>query len=101
MQDPVSGRNYEPTIDGIKRWAANELAHGLPLLYAIVGFVTIATIATVGLWFVEFAFAWSTPQWTPILVLGLGVFWGFGGWQHGVEAEKDVEVETGPHLADA
>ena len=101
MQDPVSGRTYEPTIDGMKRWAANELPHGLPLLYAITGFVAIAIIASVGLWFVELVFAWSAPQWAPILVLGLGVFWAFGGWQHGVEAEEGVVVDAEPHLAEA
>lgn len=98
MQDPVSGRDYKTTVSGLQRWAAKELPYGVPLLYAIVGFVAIATIASVALAVIEFALNWSAPVWTPIAVLCLGVFWAFGGWQHGVKAEAQLDVDAEPRL---
>jgi len=94
MEDPISGQNYEPTPDGMKQWAANELPHGVPLLYAIVGFTAISTLVTVTLATVQLALNWSAPTWMPVAVALLGVFWAFGGWQHGVEAEADLDTSS-------
>ena len=101
MKDPISGQDYEPTPDGMKRWAANELPHGVPLLYAIVGFATISTLATIILATVQFAFSWSAPTWMPVAVALLGVFWAFGGWQHGVEAEADLDTNSDARVSDS
>jgi hypothetical protein len=93
MQDPVSGRDYEPSINGIKRWAAHELPHGVPLLYALVGFAVISvlfySIASVIAW----AFGWAFPAWGYVAIAILGIFWAFGGWQHGQEAQNELDLE--------
>lgn len=101
MENPVSKQDYEPTPDGMKRWAANELPHGVPLLYAIVGFAAITTLTTVILGIVQFAFNWSAPTWMPVAVALLGVFWAFGGWQHGVEAEANIDVNPDARFPDS
>ncbi len=98
MKDPISEREYEETIDGFKRWAANELPHGVPLLYAIVGFVTISVFLYTGLFLATLLFGLNPPGWANIMILFLGLFWAFGGWQHGIEAENDLDLSDDPML---
>lgn len=95
-EDPISGKQYEESIDGLKRWAANELPHGVPLLYAVVGFAVITTLLYIGVTLGAWIFSWTIPGWTYIAILVLGVFWAFGGWQHGIMAEEDLEINQEP-----
>lgn len=94
MEDPVSGREYEPSINGIKRWAANELPYGVPLLYGLTGFAVITTLIygllTASAWALNF----TVPSWVYVGIVLLGLFWAFGGWQHGQEAESELDLDT-------
>lgn len=94
MQDPVSGRQYEPSINGIKRWAANELPYGVPLLYGLVGFAVITTLVYGLLSAAAWLFSWTVPGWVSVGIVILGLIWAFGGWQHGQEAESELDLDT-------
>lgn len=98
MRDPISGSDYDPSITGIKRWAACELQHGVPLLYALVGFAVIVTLIYGLLTIAGWALGWTIPTWGHVVVGILGIFWAFGGWQHGVEAEDELEFEDTTRL---
>lgn len=94
-QDPVSKREYEDSIEGFKHWAENELPHGLPLLYAVVGFVTITSLFTIVSTVISWLTTFSMPMWGWVVIAILGVFWAQGGWTHGQEAQDDLNKE--PH----
>lgn len=93
-EDPISGQEYEQSIEGIKRWAAHELPYGVPLLYALVGFAVITTLIYSLVSAAAWVLNWTVPGWAYIVICVLGLFWAFGGWQHGQEAES--ELESGP-----
>lgn len=99
MQDPISGREYEQTLEGFLKWASNELPYGVPLLYAVVGFVTITALATLALNIGGLIFQWTPSEWSYVVVLAMGVLWSYGGWLHGVEAESELDTEAEPYSA--
>lgn len=94
VEDPISGRQYEQSIDGVKRWAANELPYGVPLLYGAVGFAVIITLIYSLLSATAWLLGWSIPGWAYIVIAVLGLVWAFGGWQHGQEAESELDLDT-------
>jgi hypothetical protein len=93
-EDPISGREYEQSIEGIKRWAAHELPYGVPLLYALVGFAVITTLIYSLVSAAAWVLSWTVPAWVPVVICVLGIIWAFGGWQHGEEAESELELDT-------
>jgi hypothetical protein len=93
-QDPISGKEYEQSIEGIKRWAANELPYGVPLLYGLVGFAVITTLIYGVLSATAWVLNWSVPSWVYVGIVILGIFWAFGGWQHGQEAESELDLDS-------
>lgn len=92
-EDPISGREYEQSIEGIKRWAAHELPYGVPLLYALVGFAVITTLIYSLVTAAAWALNWTVPGWASIAIFAIGIFWAFGGWQQGEEAESKLELD--------
>jgi hypothetical protein len=89
MEDPVSGQDYQPTIDGLKQWAANEWRYGIPGVYALAGFncmIGVAALATKG-WAVITGADIGPVLWMSIGFLGL--LCGFGGWQTGYEEAQN------------
>lgn len=92
-EDPISGREYEQSIEGIKRWAAHELPYGVPLLYALVGFAVITTLIYSLVSAAAWVLSWTVPAWVPVVICVLGIIWAFGGWQHGEEAESELELD--------
>ncbi|MFD1570320.1 MULTISPECIES: hypothetical protein [Haloferacaceae] len=93
-QDPVSNREYEDSLEGFKLWADTELPHGLPFLYAGVGFVTIGLVfsiaAVVGTWLTGL----SIPSWGWAAIPILSLFWAHGGWIHGQDARDDLDTDA-------
>jgi hypothetical protein len=93
IKDPISGRQYEQSITGIKQWAAKEVPHGVPLLYSLTGFAVIIIILYTMLATRAFIFGKSTPAWIHAGILCIGIFWGFGGWQHGCEVKAKIDAQ--------
>jgi hypothetical protein len=95
-RDPISNREYEQSIEGFKIWAEHELPHGLPLLYAVVGFVTISSLFTVAVATFAWLTAFSVPTWGWAVIPTFGLIWAHGGWIHGRKAQVDIPEE--PHI---
>jgi hypothetical protein len=93
-QDPISNREYEDSLEGFKLWADTEFPHGLPFLYAGVGFVTIgllfSLVAVVASWLTGI----SIPNWGWVAISTLSLLWAHGGWIHGQDARDDLDTDT-------
>jgi len=94
QEDPISGNQYEETIDGFKRWASNELNNGLPIVYAITGFLFVIGFTGFTTGIATIFLGWNVPTWVFGVSLVLGVFWGYGGWINGQRAEEKLETNN-------
>jgi len=94
VEDPISGNKYEETIEGVKQWGATELDHGLPLVYAFMGFTINLLLGMAILVVVNFLVGFSVPGWVGVVVLVWSVFSAFGGWKHGEKEQQEIDVET-------
>jgi hypothetical protein len=97
MEDPISGEDYEPTPDGLKQWAHNEWRHGVPGLFAVIGFVAMGGVWSIGitLWSLVQG---TPPAWVWIVAGFFALLCGFGGWETGyqqyrTESNSIPEVE--------
>lgn len=96
-ENPIWGNKYDRSIRGMKEWAVIELNNGLPVIYALTGFLFMTTFLSTTLGLARVILGWTTPLWAFPVVLFLGFFWAFGGWIEGkkerdrIEDEMDVE----------
>lgn len=94
--DPISNRTYEDSIEGFKLWAETELPHGLPLVYAGVGFITICSLLSVAVGLFALLTPLSPPLWGWAAIPFFGILWAHGGWIHGQKASDELDAEPNP-----
>ena len=96
MEDPISNKEYETSVEGMKTWCANETAGGLGMLYAGLGFVVMMVIFSAIATVLSLVVGFSIPMWAWVLVVLLSLFWAFGGWMHGEELQQEYTEEFEP-----